>query len=235
MHIVFTLIAEQLWQRVRAVFARAQNAVGDAARIAAIRDPGERARRNIVARIAPLEAMVRKLLVVEATRFAGDARIQINIGLQRGTAPARQIPPHRRALALDMTQPETWPVRFSLATPSDPRAVANDRAPRIRTLWSQAAPTAPAATQRHAPAQQTRTTFRLARRVEALRRVLDDPIPYARRLARVFVRALRRFPEIVRRYAMAPATTGDYDPDDPRLHIECMTRACGADLAFSSG
>lgn len=236
MHIILTLIADDLWRRVRAVFARAQNAIGAPAAIAALRDLGESARRDIVARLAPLEAMVRKLLLVEATRFAADARIRVDVGAQRGAAPARQTSPHRRAQALDLAQPDTWPAQFSLAIPSDPRSVADHRAPRIRALWEDTRPRS--ASEHGFPDTRIRhpqSAFRLARRLEALRRVLDNPIPAARRLAHVLMRAIRRFPEIVRRYALAPATTGGYDPEDPRLAIECISRACDAEAPFSSG
>jgi hypothetical protein len=240
------LIAEALWRRVRAVFARARAAIGGGFHIAAVRDLGESVRRNIIARLAPLEAMVRKLLLAEAARFAGDAHARLRIDARRGVAPARQTPSHRQAPALDLSQPETWPVRFALALPGDPRVVADDRAPRVRALWGDTLLGDTHARYSFAdgdesvgmrvchPAEHTKTAFRLARRVEALRRVLDDPLPYARRLARLLVSALRGFPEIVRRYAMAPARTGDYDAEDPRLLLECISNACAAEPRFSS-
>jgi hypothetical protein len=74
--------------------------------------------------------------------------------------------------------------------------------------------------------------LRLARRFEALRRVLEDPRPHAERLARLLARAVRRFPEVVRRCVLAPAKTGDYDPADSRLAVEAVARAFNAPGAF---
>jgi hypothetical protein len=61
-----------------------------------------------------------------------------------------------------------------------------------------------------------------------LRRVLENPLQHAERLARLLARAVRRFPEIVRRYLFMPARTGDYDKADPRLSIEALREAWNA-------
>jgi hypothetical protein len=137
------------------------------------------------------------------------------------------------------TPPETWNARFSFAPPRDPFAVPEARAPRIRALWGE--PT-PKMSDAHAPvaaepptaldARVCHSPFGLARRFEALRRVLENPRPHVERLARVLARAVRRFPEIVRKFVLAPARTNDYDPDDPRLAIEAIARALDAPDAF---
>jgi hypothetical protein len=72
----------------------------------------------------------------------------------------------------------------------------------------------------------------LARRFEALRRVLEDPMPYARRLARVLARAVRRFPEVALRFAIAPSRAAGFDPDDSRLGVEACACALGGVSAF---
>ena len=62
--------------------------------------------------------------------------------------------------------------------------------------------------------------------------MLENPLPHAERLARLLTRAVRRFPEIVRRYFFAGARTGDYDPADPRLSIDALSAAFTAPEAF---
>jgi hypothetical protein len=71
-------------------------------------------------------------------------------------------------------------------------------------------------------------TFRFALRLEALRRVLNDPLPYAQRLARVFQRLSRRYPEAAPRVAISPTRPCLADPDDPRLIIEATAAAITA-------
>jgi hypothetical protein len=111
--------------------------------------------------------------------------------------------------------------------------VPNARAPRIRALWG---PTPPAPRPR-TPNPRSKLTdehaaFRLARRFEALRRVLETPAPHARRLARLMTRAVRRFPEIAIRFATTPARAAGYDPADHRLGIDATGRAIDASAVF---
>ena len=228
-----SLTTAPLWARTRAMFARAVAATGGAAAIAAIALLTEAARRAVIRWLAPLEHAARKLLLVEAAALAatppqpndGTAGLQV-----RKTTSAASKAARRAARALDLTRPETWPARFSFALPRDPRAVPDARAPRIRALWGPPPP-APAPRAPRA-ADPEHSAFRLARRFEALRRVLDDPRPHAQRLACALRRARRRFPEIVRRYALAPARTNDYDPRDERLGIDACALALAAPDSF---
>ena len=48
------------------------------------------------------------------------------------------------------------------------------------------------------------------------------------RLARLLARAVRRFPEVMMRFALAPSHTGWFDPVDPRLGIDVMAPAFAA-------
>jgi hypothetical protein len=84
-----------------------------------------------------------------------------------------------------------------------------------------------------APPHRTDPALLLARRFEALHRVLQDPPAYARRLLRRLLAIRQRFPRVVERYAFASAHTGDYDPDDPRLRIEVWGPALDARSAFA--
>jgi hypothetical protein len=132
----------------------------------------------------------------------------------------------------DLQRPETWRAQFSFALPRDPHLVPNAHAPRIRALWGDPPATRPARERTPRPVTEEDAPFRLARRFEALRRVLENPRPHAERLARLMARAVRRFPEIVRRYLFAPARTNDYDPADARLGIDAMGCAFTAPEAF---
>jgi hypothetical protein len=113
--------------------------------------------------------------------------------------------------------------------------VPEARAPRIRALWGPSPPPAPppptpiarAPCERHTPLQ-------LARRFEALRRVLADPRPYARRLADLMHRLVRRFPEVTLRFAARGARVSHFDRADPRLGVDCSAAALGVPLAFNS-
>lgn len=217
-----------LWERARAMLARVLAVFGGSAAIAAIALLTPRLRRDIVARIAPLEHVVRKLLFVEAAKYAH---------LAATGAPRRGFPHASDAAArpaLDLSQPETWPARFALAPPRDPLLVPDARAPRIRSFEPFPVIRPPRESRRtrraQAPAQPA---FKLARRLEALRRVLSKPAPHARRLARHFARVRRRYPEAPSRYAAAPSRTGAYDPDDPRLGLECHGCAFAAASAFA--
>jgi hypothetical protein len=239
------LIAEPLWARARAMFARAVVAIGDAAAIAILQQLPRPLRRRIVAWLAPLEHIVRKLLLAEA------AALRRAPNWTAGLRPALAQVPQSRSAALraacaagaarsnlqpsrvfDPSRPETWPACFSFALPRDPLAVPDARAPRIRALW---VPSPPPAPPQRAPraSNETDTPFRLARRFEALRRVLENPLPHAQRLARLLARAVRRFPEIVQRCVLAPARTGDYDREDPRLGVDAITQSWGAPKAFA--
>jgi hypothetical protein len=71
--------------------------------------------------------------------------------------------------------------------------------------------------------------LRLARRLEALRRVLADPAPYVRRLARLLARLRPAFAE---RYALAPSSSRYADDDDPRLLVEVMALALASASIF---
>jgi len=128
-------------------------------------------------------------------------------------APARSI---------DVGRPETWRATFSFALPRDPHRVPDSRAPRIRAPWGPTPPPAPGPERIARVIKAEDAPFCLARRFEALRRVLENPRPYAERLARLLARELRRFRQIVRRAVLAPCRSNGYDPDDPRLGIDAM-------------
>ncbi len=234
-----------LWERTRAMFARAIATVGSTAAIAAITLLSRTTRRDIVHWLAPLEHIVRKLLLAEATELrraelaaeARGPRIEVvPLTPRRWSGPADVAtakpgwatcaPELVRSCSVDLLRPETWRARFSLSIPCDP-ACSEQRAPRIRALWGPIPAPSPSPPPRP-PRRQRDSAFRLARRFEGLRRVLENPLPYARRLAALLVSIKRRFGEVVRRYLYAPMRADGYDPRDPRLGIEAICHASPA-------
>jgi hypothetical protein len=161
-------------------------------------------------------------------------------------APALEARPEAARSILDKAQPNTWRASFSFALPRNPHVVPNARAPRILNLWGEYPQLKKSDT--HAPNAAPELTtslevrvchsysedapYRLARRFEALRRVLENPRPHAERLARVLAREARRVPQLVTRYVWASARTNDFDPADPRLSLEALGAAWHAPDAF---
>jgi len=225
-----------LWTRARAMFARAAAAIGEPAAIAALRSMSAELRRRIIAWLCPLEHVVRKLLLAEAARLRESARAEKHAGVEivRMTPPAwvRAITALARESAPEAARANraaTHPAIFSFALPRDPFAVAAAQAPRIRALCGDDPAPAPQPAKRAPPKlNQADAPQRLARRFEALRRVLDDPLGHALRLARMLARAARRFPDVARRCLNAPARTADYDPADPRLSVDAFAAALDA-------
>jgi hypothetical protein len=232
-----------LWTRARASFVRAVDAIGAPAAIAAIDALTHTLRRTIAGCVLRLEHVVRKLLLAEAAAlksspaWTASPPARIGAALERRSAALRAAcaagAARSNASKLDPSRPETWPARFSFALPRDPLAVPEARAPHVRALWG-ATPTPPPSPARPKPRSEEDTSaLRLARRFEALRRVLENPIPHAERLARVLTRVVRRFPEIARRFFAAPARTNDFDREDHRLGLDAMTAAFHAPEAFA--
>ncbi|MEZ5959917.1 MAG: hypothetical protein R3C30_05750 [Hyphomonadaceae bacterium] len=226
-----------LWQRLRAMMVRASDIVGALPALAILASLSRRRHREIASAITRIEAIARKLILVAAAdlhRAEHNAAKPASSPLfEVVTSPrvsnGERVRAHAR-VALDPMQPETWRVRFKLAPPRDPGAVPESRAPRIRALWG---PT-PAPPKRAAPQPQepTPAPMRLALRFEALRRVIVDPAPYARRLARILPRLCRRFSFAAERYAVAIGRPYAGDEGDPRLMVEAIALAMMAAPVF---
>lgn len=226
-----------LWVRLRASFARAVATTGGAARIAAHASLAAELRREIYSWIALFEQLVRRLLFAEAARLAYAPHSLIEAASRKSASASRAPPPnnaHRKAPSAPDTQnPETWSVRFALAPPRDPRAVPEARAPRIRALWGPSPAPTPS---RGAPAPsgERNAPLHLARRFEALRRVLLDPAPHARRLAALMRRLVRRYPEAPLRFVLSGARSNHFDREDPRLGVDCSGASLDGLPAFNS-
>lgn len=216
-----------LWQRLRSMFARASTVIAALPTLATIATLTHTRRYEIACWIARLESIARKLLFAEA------ARLQPASTLPAAASRASNDQRRERHPIFDPAHPHTWPARFKLTPPRDPRAVPENRAPRIRALWGDAPSPEPRRNTAHA-AKPRPAAMRLALRFEALRRVLENPLPHARRLARIFHRLGCRYPEAAGRYAVASARPHASDPGDPRLIIECMMLAIAAAEIFAN-
>jgi hypothetical protein len=219
-----------LWERLRALFARVIAAIGAPAIIAAL-TLAPRMRTEIVRQLALVEVLARKLLLADAaalipppergprlvvTPLRASGLYTVNQTRRRASAPSRPR-------AVDLSNPETWPARFALALPRNPRAVQDRRAPRIRALWGDT-PTPPPKND-PPPRQRHADAFRVARRAEALRRMLNDPAPYARRLAGSRHLGVARSREVVTRYALRAPRRFVGDRHDPLLTLDIFSVA----------
>lgn len=215
-----------LWKRVHAMFARALAVLGGPAAVAAIAGLTPKLRRSVAGWIAPLEHMVRKLLFVEASLLPRENHVPPRAFSR---APSQERAQRTRDDA-DPARPGEWRVRFALSAPRDPHLASEANAPRIRFLDEPfVAPLRLAKPPLARRVRETPAALLLARRFEALRRVLDDPMPHARRLARLLARLKRRRVDIAWRYAAAPPRTSSYDPEDPRLSVACQALAFTAE------
>jgi hypothetical protein len=168
---------DRLWSVARAMFARMCDAVGDAAALAARSALDEEERRAIRAWLAPIAAFARKLVLIEAAALAREPELP----------PGRRHKPGggrsgRTASFRLWPRPRPAPARIrSLGEPTTVAQIWRERARQalLRRLAEARANRAPA-------------HVRLARRMEALERVIAKPAAAARRLAR----RLRRTPRL---------------------------------------
>lgn len=203
-----------LWETARWFMRWLVALCGNPCALVAVRHLSRRERRNVRFWLRPVEAMVRRLLIAEAAQIAqtlkpapertGRKGRRPVPGLSRG-APARPDPE-------DST---SWQVRFSVGGHSRAGAstARNRFHPRVASLGSDADVLALArlalsaeqhryrrhlaealSTERQehlsVPLRPAENPWPLARRIEALIRVLENPIPHARRLARRLARRI---------------------------------------------
>ena len=187
--------SSDLWTRLAASFARAFPTT--ALFVARLALECADVRRAILARLRMLECYVRKLLLVEAAALPLPPPRAINPSAQR-----RRVHSER---AVDLARPETWSTPFHLRLP-------RDRRPSTRSRVS-------------APRKSVQlTAFRIALRIEALRRVLNAPSQYAMRLRR----SLHARPELVRRYGLRGPRRFVVDAADKRLTLDITGEALTA-------
>jgi hypothetical protein len=187
-----------LWRQARSWLA---DAVHDFSPVEVAKALAHSARTAIRRRLALIEALLMKLLLIEAARHPGrTARLQARITASAGQcAPggARSNP----APAEDPTDPSTWRVRFHLRVPQRRRA-----APLQSRLVDRLCPK-PGSEAVRAQAKARK----LARRFEALRRVIADPRRAITRLACKLAALGARAYEAARRIALAQAPRSKHE------------------------
>lgn len=222
-----------LWERLRALFGRVIAAIGAPAILAALTF-APLVRTSIVRQIALIEILARKLLLAEAAALApphqrGPRLIETTLaasGLYTPQNIRQRSPTRSRVRAYDPSNPETWPARFALAIPRDQRVIEDRRAPRMRALWG--APPPPPPVPEPAPRRRNSDAFLIARRAEALRRLLNDPTPHVTRLARSRRVGVARSRDVIRRYALCAPRRFIGDRHDPLLTVHIFSAAVRA-------
>jgi hypothetical protein len=223
-----------LWKTARAWFDGALNAFGGPQTI--LRALDRALRGAIKRRLKALEILAMKLLLVEAAKLT-----------PRPVAPARAAAAcsgeKRTAPAIDPARPETWRVSFQLQILPEPPPP--DIGPRIRNLGSSrfiravvvdaatmANKLARLAALRAAPrggeAGGRAKAERLARRFEALRRVIANPLPHARRLKRRLLALERHAFAAAQRIAVRAPPKRQVDPlfhERAEYAASCLTPA----------
>lgn len=189
----------QLWSAARDLFARMRVAIGDAAAIQLRRALASRETQVMRDWLRALEGLVRKLVLIEATY------IEIK--------PAPRLAPRRAATkAQAKTEQRRRPLAFRLWPRVVPHpARIRDLGPPLilRDLWRENRRLQRSAHLKAIRAPRMPEAERLARRIEALGRVLDKPLAAARRLAR----KLRDMPRLLMRLAAARAPRSPYAND----------------------
>jgi hypothetical protein len=208
-----------LWTIAEEMLSLMTLALGGPGLIAAIERITRGAKRDILDWLAPLELLVRKLLLVEAAKLPRAAEKRstpraLTLAMVKSWRQRRKP----RLMPIEPNRPSTWRVTFRIALPPDPlerKRKPDHDAPHIYVLGrpslvrdimrDQAAAARKAALAQRTVARANNTLKRLAQRFEAVRRVIADPAPHALRLARLLARKARDAFDAARRLANAPA------------------------------
>lgn len=252
-------ILTRLWSAAHAMFQRMRAAIGDTEALAARRRLAAEESRAVRKWLGPLEAMVRKVVLVHALTLveSGAARSK------RGDTHARTAPaelPTASAMRVCHPEPPAAPPAVTLIALAPPPVhfvtqataaaatapAARARAPSLR-LWPRTPASAGprvrdvgpnllvrdvqrdvvrlAAARSMAGLRRRRRSApaRLARRIDALSRIIDRPLPAARRLART----LAARPQLaIRLAARRPPRTRLYvEPECALAHTHAFNRA----------
>jgi len=190
--IAATLTAEPLWESAREMFARMREAIGEAARWAARAWITEDEEKHVRAWLGPLIAMVRKLVLIEAIALArsdalGDARARARTGSKpetaRKTCAPPPAPPHPMWPYAAHKRPATLPL-WPKPDKNGPRVRQLGPPLLVRDIWRERAREAQARHLDMVRFMREPPGVRLARRMEALARIIEKPLAAARRLAK---------------------------------------------------
>jgi len=212
----------KLWVIAREMLTLMILAIGSPGLVATIERLTRKTKREIKDWLCPLEALTRKLLLIDAAKLPRPS--------ERRPAPQSWTPNRVRAYAkslgrkpkrvhyADPNRPATWRVSFTLTLPKDTldRKMRFDNGgPRIRRagppflvrdVWrDQAAQARAAQLEAQREAKRANAAKHLAARMEAVRRAIEDPAPHAERLAQKLWRKRGGAARAARLIAEAPA------------------------------
>lgn len=157
-----------LWESARALIVTIFNLFGAPEAIAALGYLNRTQHALMLSWLRAGEAMVRQLLLIEASHYP-------RVAPHRKRAPRIR---ERKLMAFEDDQPETWRVSFRCFVSSDRRLPAG----KARKPARCAAYQAPCRLQAGGP--RLYSAWPLAERAEAMLRAFNNPEPYAKRLAR---------------------------------------------------
>jgi hypothetical protein len=207
-------ILARLWSAARIMFARMRAAVGDAGLIAARHVLSMRERRAIREWLAPVVAMVRKIVLIEAIALTRTGFAQAPVAARRAADIAGRAS-HTTSLRL-------WPRQ---SASSGPRVRDLSPALLVRDVWRESRRLALARRLDRVRFMRAPPQERLARCIAALARILDNPLAAVRRLARK-LRALPRL--VVKLAAKAPPRSKRYtEPEIALANIHAFADARG--------
>jgi hypothetical protein len=236
-----------LWKIARMWLVDAIEAFGGPAEVAAML--ARRTRRAVKRRLKALEALVMKLLLVEAAKL-GPGRSRVT-HTHAQTPSDKQQPVERACVSLpDPADPSTWRARFVLRIPPEAatKRMPANTGPRIRDLGppllvrdifadmarsAQVRRMAALRAGRMKPdeARERAKAEALARRFEALARVFANPLPYARRLWRKLKSLARRAYDAAMRIGMRLVRHGEPAVDSRATFESCRVASA---FAFNS-
>jgi hypothetical protein len=222
-----------LWKIARVWLADAIAAFGAPAEIATLLARG--AQNALRRRLKALEALAMKLLLAEAARIRRVTHTQSTpSAMSCATIGSACVSPRasgNRRCEVDPADPETWRVRFALRIPPETAPQSREASgPRIRDIGprrlvtqvladmaarARIARMAALRTARALKPQSERArakALKLARRFEALRRMLENPVPHVRRLAHMLGAMRERAFAAARRIAMLRPPRGETNP-----------------------
>jgi len=177
-----------LWSAARALFERMRAHIGEAEAIAALRlDRDTLAAMR--AWLRPLEALVRRIVLIEAAALA-----------RTPLAPKRQSERHAQAPQAKPPRQRSYALRLWARTPPAPARIRQLGPPLlVRDIYRERARAAQARRLNMVRFMRPPEPLRIARRIEALARVLEKPANAVRRLAR----KLRQLPKLAIKLAAA--------------------------------
>ncbi|MGD9966225.1 MAG: hypothetical protein AB7T59_06870 [Hyphomonadaceae bacterium] len=204
-----------LWAAARALIATMFALFGDPSHIARQHTHNQKERKRLLAWLRAGEALMRQLLLIEASHYAKPNTRPL---LQAGKLlAARKCV--RRLVTFEADKPEAWRVSFRCL--SDRRRLAGDRRCNGARLAGEDA----GAPKKHKPHRSREerwvsahgappkltSAWPLAERAEAMLRAFNNPGPYAKRLARRLHATPHRAAELTRHPDNLPHVIAESD------------------------